>query len=836
MQNRKITAFITELILLFTFFWCFLLSPLPVYADTQTGTVTASSLSIRTGPGTSYSLITTLTNGTKVAVTGSAAAADGTTWYKISFVLSGSTKSGYASSRYISIPNTAADTAFETYLNNQGFPESYKPMLRILHVLHPSWVFKTVKVGKNWSDVLTAESVLERNLVPDSSVSTWKSIEPGAYDPTTNTWKTFNGPWVAASKEIIAYSLDPRNFLNEPSIFQFKSLSYDSSIETEAGVERILSNTFMENAIYTYIDNFNIPHIMNYPSTFMEAGKISDVSSYNLAARARQEQGVSGSPLAFGTVSGYFGYFNFFNFGAVDNNYGTVLVNGAIYAKNHGWTNQYLSILGGAKIIDSGYISQGQDTLYQQKFDVTDDGNGLYYHQYMQNVLAPDSEGKSLSTAYSGAESEALVFNIPVYNSMPASLSPKPSGERVWVGVPGSVQAVPASYNSIKVSWGAASGAKGYEVYRSDSSTGTYSLIGTTAYTSLNNTGLAQNQTYYYKIRAYTILGSTKIFGVYSTVVNAKIPLYILSFNGRIGGNSRYDTALLIADKVNSGMINNVLIATGSNYPDAIAAAPLAGKLGTPILLVDSNPNSLNSKGAMDYINAHLNKTGNIYISGGAGAVPDSFIVKFKSLGFNNVIRVSGRSRIDTSVALAERVGAESKTAVITTADNYPDAVSISSIAALNKWPVLLTNKQGLSDAVKNYLSENKPAKIYIIGGTGVISDTVANQVKSLTGCTPVRYGGSNRYDTNQLIAGAFIQNPGDIVFSTGLNFPDALTSGIYAAKNLSPVMLIDKNSTASAEKYVKSIGVKNETSKFSIVGGTGAVSDTIKEYLLGIK
>lgn len=319
------------------------------------------------------------------------------------------------------------------------------------------------------------------------------------------------------------------------------------------------------------------------------------------------------------------------------------------------------------------------------------------------------------------------------------------------------------------------------------------------------------------------------------TYQNVNTPTQILSYNTRIGGSNRFDTANAIAQNVNSGMINDVLIATGLNYPDAIAAAPLAGKLGSPILIVDSKPTSIYSKGAIDYINTHLNKGGNVYIAGGTGVVSSSFETMFKASGFN-VIRVSGLSRIDTSVAIAGKVGSSCKTVVITTANDYPDAVSISSIAAMYKWPILLTDAIGLSDAVKNYLAVNKPTKIYIVGGTGVISANVATQVKSITGYTPIRYGGIDRYATNQIVANAFIQNPNEIVISTGSNFPDALTASIYAAKNLGPVLLIDNKETASAYNYVKSIGANDAKSEFTIVGGSGVVSDTIKSYLLGIK
>ncbi|MCM8710183.1 M4 family metallopeptidase [Clostridium sp. SYSU_GA19001] len=92
----------------------------------------------------------------------------------------------------------------------------------------------------------------------------------------------------------------------------------------------------------------------------------------------------------------------------------------------------------------------------------------------------------------------------------------------ITVPVPTSVKAESSSYNSINISWAAVSGANGYEVYRSTSSSGTYSLVSTTTSTSFTNTGLTTGTTYYYKVRAYTTVGSTKVYGNFSPVVNAK--------------------------------------------------------------------------------------------------------------------------------------------------------------------------------------------------------------------------------------------------------------------------------------------------------------------------
>ena len=104
----------------------------------------------------------------------------------------------------------------------------------------------------------------------------------------------------------------------------------------------------------------------------MAAAKYAQVSPYHLASRLRQEMGVDGSQLAFGTYPGYAGYFNFFNIGAYAHDGRPARENGAIYAKQSGsylrpWTNPYKAILGGADFLGSGYIRKVQNTLYLQK-------------------------------------------------------------------------------------------------------------------------------------------------------------------------------------------------------------------------------------------------------------------------------------------------------------------------------------------------------------------------------------------------------------------------------------------------------------------------------------
>ena len=108
------------------------------------------------------------------------------------------------------------DQDFESALSAQGFPESYKYYLRQLHAAHPQWVFKAHSTGLSWTDVINKETAnVSTNLVHKSQPDSWKSTEPGAVDSDGNYVEFDSGGYVAASRGIVEYYMDPRNFLNE---------------------------------------------------------------------------------------------------------------------------------------------------------------------------------------------------------------------------------------------------------------------------------------------------------------------------------------------------------------------------------------------------------------------------------------------------------------------------------------------------------------------------------------------------------------------------------------------------------------------------------------------
>lgn len=399
----------------------------------------------------------TLTNGQAVTVYDKTDV-DGNSWYLVTYETSHGVGLGYVPAALIQLGGTADtpsggsgsalnDAEFEASMNQQGFPESYKPYLRTLHAAHPYWVFEAKQTGLDWSTVIENESGVGQNLIENHKNLAWKSMETGAYNWKTDKFIPYDGStWVTASKEAVEYYMDPRNFLTESGIFQFELLSYQPAYQTEAGVESILSGTPMRGATYTYTDDNGRQQTISYAKSFLEAALYSGVSPYHLASRSKQEIVTSSTSLSSsvsGKVSGYEGLYNFYNIGATHSTAaGGAIINGLKYAQSGTpgkqysstlsfndyimipWNNSYRSIVGGAAFIGYNYIQRGQNTVYLEKFNVTE--NSTYSHQYMANVEAAASESAKTAAAYRQLADTPILFSIPVYQNMPATACPAP--------------------------------------------------------------------------------------------------------------------------------------------------------------------------------------------------------------------------------------------------------------------------------------------------------------------------------------------------------------------------------------------------------------------------
>ncbi|MBQ8923155.1 MAG: cadherin-like beta sandwich domain-containing protein [Lachnospiraceae bacterium] len=382
-------------------------------------------------------------------------------WYKVSVVYNGESYTGYVSSQFVTITGEIADTGteadndveitdvddtlytasdFEASL--QGFPESYKVLLREIHKNYPLWQFVPVQTGIDWNTLVDNEvnkSGQIKNLIYGTGSAphyNWRSLSVG-YTPATNKWYPYDGStWFAASDEIVKYYLDPRTYLYYNYVFVFESLSYQEGVQNEIGVESILSGSFMYNTIPT-------GETKKYSQIIMDAAKQSGVSPYHIASRLKQEMGNTGGVAAKGTSTINPGIYNYFNIGAFDTSSGSAAERGIAWAAQSGsygrpWNTVSKSIIGGSQYLGESYIKRGQDTLYTQKFNVTYTGN-LFNHQYMTNVQAPTSESQINYRAYrdNNLLNSSMVFKIPVYKNMPetACVKPADSGNpNNWLG------------------------------------------------------------------------------------------------------------------------------------------------------------------------------------------------------------------------------------------------------------------------------------------------------------------------------------------------------------------------------------------------------------------
>lgn len=388
--------------------FCFLLSltlllgvvPLTATAaDAVTGTVhginSGSQLNVRESASTGAKVVGALVNGNVVTILSEKNAGD-ILWYQIQY----GSLTGWASAEYIrKNPSYHTDQGFEDYLTEQKFPESYKAKLRQIHTAHPQWVFVAEHLPVTWNDAFAEQTKPKKNAI--QTPEAWKSMAQGCYNWSTNSYVSVDsGGWVTPVKDVVAYYMDPRNFLDTINLFQFESLTYSAN-HTETGVKAILPSALDKHA-----------------ADLLKAAQESQVSAYFLATRMTQE-GSQNNGLGTGTVKGYEGYYNFFHIGAYANNGNSAVTNGAIYAKQKGWNTPYKCLLGSANEIGASYINKGQNTLYFQKFDVTDGGNGFYNHQYMTNIEAAYYEGRIRGNQVTAAEKDShLTFLIPVYKNM----------------------------------------------------------------------------------------------------------------------------------------------------------------------------------------------------------------------------------------------------------------------------------------------------------------------------------------------------------------------------------------------------------------------------------
>lgn len=292
-----------------------------------------------------------------------------------------------------------------------------------------------------------------------------------------------------------------------------------------------------------------------------------------------------------------------------------------------------------------------------------------------------------------------------------------------------------------------------------------------------------------------------------------------MSFNtgkeyNRMAGLNRYETSIKVSQEWPSSKY--AVLASGQDFPDALSSAPLAKKYNAPILL--TNPQNLDTKTEEEITRLEVNE---MFIIGGYASVSKEIEDKLVLKGIK-ITRLQGNNRYKTALAVANYLGAKGQI-VIAAGSNFPDALSIASYAAAQEMPIILVEKDNFPEELQQYVSDYNVSKTYVIGGPGVISDSLLAKLPGTE-----RIYGSDRYETNMKVLNKFQFYFGTTFLASGKGFADALSASALAGLSQSPIVLADE-SLVSSDKAMNDL--KNLRGKMKMkytVGGEGSVPASI--------
>lgn len=295
----------------------------------------------------------------------------------------------------------------------------------------------------------------------------------------------------------------------------------------------------------------------------------------------------------------------------------------------------------------------------------------------------------------------------------------------------------------------------------------------------------------------------------------------------RAAGETRYATMAALLPKAPWKAERTVVLASGSNYPDALAAASLAGAYDAPIVLTEPNSLSVDAADMIEQLSPNV-----IYVVGGEAAVSKSAVdtAAYYAADGCKVFRIAGDTRLETSLAIAKRVrqkSTASDTLIVATGFNYADALSVSPFAFAYKSPIFLCGSNGLSADAISYISGAGFKRAILVGGTAAVPDRVKQQLTSagISSGSITRLAGATRYETSAKIMSYAVNagmNVSTVYLATGKNFPDALAAGPVAGKLRAPLLLVDPSIEYAHTVLANYCGSVNVA---TVVGGTSAVS-----------
>jgi spore germination protein YaaH/putative cell wall-binding protein len=298
-----------------------------------------------------------------------------------------------------------------------------------------------------------------------------------------------------------------------------------------------------------------------------------------------------------------------------------------------------------------------------------------------------------------------------------------------------------------------------------------------------------------------------------------------LKLQARRAGADRYATAASVSLASVAPGVPVAYVATGTAYPDALAAGPAAAMRGAPVLL--TLPTSLPAATANELTRL---TPAEIVVVGGASVVSDAVVAQLRGYTTSGVVRrIAGPDRYATAARISAAAFAPgAPVAYVATGASFPDALAGGVAAGRQKGPVLLVTRGSVPSATAGELARLKPGRIVVLGGTGVITDAVATALRSYaTSGTVTRLAGVDRYATAIAVSVATTANDGPrtVYVATGATFADGLSGTPPAARANGPLLILPNGSlTASIAAELRRLNPP----RIIILGGTSAISSTL--------
>jgi putative cell wall-binding protein len=348
------------------------------------------------------------------------------------------------------------------------------------------------------------------------------------------------------------------------------------------------------------------------------------------------------------------------------------------------------------------------------------------------------------------------------------------------------------------------SGRSGIEVYQFD---GTEEFL---PFTAANTTSAAPT--------VLAMLG-TPVFGTADGHIGVLDEIAM----SRVSGTDRFATADSVAETAYPNGTSTVVVASGSSFPDALAAGPAAAKMGAPVLLVTPDE-EFSLLGEI----ARLHATRAVIVGGDAAVDPTIESLLVGQLGRSAVDRIGGADRVQTSDLVARwAFGSSGATqAMVVTGTSAPDALTAGS-AIGSSGPVLLVD--GSNEAVGSGTTDTIHAlgvtKVTIAGGTSAVSSGIEASLRAQAAVT--RVAGADRYATADALAAAFHPAATKVFLATGESFADALAGSAWAAHEGAPLLLSTTDCVpVSTLETIAGAG----TSAVTVLGGGLALSPRIDQ------